>query len=744
MIISLFCIKSTTVYRKMRKILFTIISMLTIVFALANEGREDVVSSKNIAKRVVLEKNMVNGVNILTQAMVPLSSGENSVYVIKGNFVLGENITIPANCILAFEGGSISTSTGATKNTIKGQNTTIQADLTQIFGSNISLVGTWKVEYGLPEWFGAKGNGTDDDTEAFYAALSSFGSMFLSGKYSIDFRDVDLENKAIVGKWRTKSGIVQRNSNIPFALVKKYNYLNRFTFFAQKNTKLTDILHFGYSNEKYNDFSFSDITNVVFISDNNTIPLHFNIKYGGNSDCLVENVRIYHCYIGVRYEFEKTYGDRLNWVTQCSVKDVTIYDPQVYGFKWDALSMYDQGKVVNGKTVQTMWCYNNFFENIGVDIIQDKATGFYIGQGMGQLVNPVVFNDIPAAQSNAVGYSVEFAPIGSPLRQKMVTNIIGGSFEGQVKNMEYAYMNNISNLKISLRNNRGSTDRYLTLDSGSIPNAYDFNIFGNNVLNQFTVKNAKLDVGADEFGDFLKITRIDPKSEFFLGGGPSIEELAEFGVKNGLYTLQTVAESNLGSKCSGFYFQNSKFRFNIDGKSGENLVEGLDGSRICNSVFIDINDNVKQNLSFGYKGSANSDLKWIKIYSIRLNRGIIGKYLMEKPNVPKKEPIRISRIFKVGGCSLSCSATFSSIIELSNGSTPLSIQCEGNISSGYVGNVITLGKLQCYNVARKIMFPVYCAESGTIVGMCSVDKDGTFKYHYTAKIDSILSVYGSA
>lgn len=740
---SLFCIKSTTIYRKMRKILFTIISMLTIVFALANEGRGDVVSSKNVAKRVVLEKNMVNGLNTLTQAMVPLSSGENSVYVIKGSFVLGENITMPANCTLAFEGGSITTSIGASKYTIKGQNTTILAGLTQIFGSNISLVGTWKVEYGLPEWFGAKGNGTDDDTEAFYAALSSFGSMFLSGKYSIDFRDVDLENKAIVGKWRTKSGIVQRNSNIPFALVKKYNYLNRFTFFAQKNTKLTDILHFGYSNEKYNDFSFSDITNVVFISDNNTIPLHFNIKYGGNSDCLVKNVRIYHCYIGVWYEFEKTYGDRLNWVTQCSVKDVTIYDPQVYGFKWDALSMYDQGKVVNGKTVQTMWCYNNYYENIGVDIIKDGATGFYIGQGMGTLVNPMVFNDIPAKQSKAVGYAVEFAPTGSPLRPKMVTNIIGGSFEGQIRNMDYAYINNIHNLKVSLRDNRGSTDRYITLDSESITDAYDFNIFGKDVLNIFSVKNAALSIGSDEFGEYILIDRIDHAKESYFGGGVNKQKLNESRVKNGLYTLQAVAQSNLGSSGTGFYFKNPGYRYTVDGQSGENIVLGKNGDIIGNNVFVNISDKIKDKFEFGYYFPANSKHRWIKIYGVRLMPGIIQKHQMLKPRALKKEPVNISRTFQTGGSLVKCTASFSTINDVTNNSSPLDLQCEGSIGPGSVGSVVTLGKLPCYNVPRRIWFQVYDSENGDVVGMCSVETDGSFKFKYTKQVKNKTSVYGS-
>lgn len=59
-------------------------------------------------KTIILKKNLVNGVNTLTQEMV---SNENIKYVIKYNYVLGEDITVPAECILEFDGGNITNST---------------------------------------------------------------------------------------------------------------------------------------------------------------------------------------------------------------------------------------------------------------------------------------------------------------------------------------------------------------------------------------------------------------------------------------------------------------------------------------------------------------------------------------------------------------------------------------------------------------------------------------------------------
>ena len=59
-------------------------------------------------KTIILKKNLVNGVNTLTQEMM---STTNTKYIIKYNYTLGKNIIIPENCILEFDGGSIANST---------------------------------------------------------------------------------------------------------------------------------------------------------------------------------------------------------------------------------------------------------------------------------------------------------------------------------------------------------------------------------------------------------------------------------------------------------------------------------------------------------------------------------------------------------------------------------------------------------------------------------------------------------
>lgn len=106
--------------------------------------------------RVVLKKNMVSGVNTLTQAMI---SATNTIYVIQYDFVLGEDIIVPENCVLEFEGGSFD-------------------------GSHVvtgSKMPTNKIY--TPEMFGA--GKTSDDTKAIQSALNLCHFVKMSGNYNV-------------------------------------------------------------------------------------------------------------------------------------------------------------------------------------------------------------------------------------------------------------------------------------------------------------------------------------------------------------------------------------------------------------------------------------------------------------------------------------------------------------------------------------------------------------------------------
>ena len=136
--------------------------------------------------RIELQKNIVNGVNTLTQAMF---TQQNTIYVIQYDFTLGEDITVPENCVLEFDGGSISAS--GTNDTITGTNTGINAGLVKILGTDVTLAGSWNVAEVYPEWWGAIGSNNYEDSKiqkAIDFAVLIHSRLLFSNKktYKID------------------------------------------------------------------------------------------------------------------------------------------------------------------------------------------------------------------------------------------------------------------------------------------------------------------------------------------------------------------------------------------------------------------------------------------------------------------------------------------------------------------------------------------------------------------------------
>lgn len=67
-------------------------------------GNGNIIDTLSTYVTKVLKPNIVDGENVLTQDMM---SAANTKYVIKYNFNLIENIIVPADCLLEFDGGSI-------------------------------------------------------------------------------------------------------------------------------------------------------------------------------------------------------------------------------------------------------------------------------------------------------------------------------------------------------------------------------------------------------------------------------------------------------------------------------------------------------------------------------------------------------------------------------------------------------------------------------------------------------------
>lgn len=129
--------------------------------------------------RVYLRKNIVANRNILTQEML---NKPNTIYIIQYDYDLNQKeITIPENCILNFEGGSI------TNGILKLNETNIKSPAIQIF-ENVKLKGSVVESTFLVEWFGVKQNESYQDKNIKIAIenVSNLGGgilLFQAGGY---------------------------------------------------------------------------------------------------------------------------------------------------------------------------------------------------------------------------------------------------------------------------------------------------------------------------------------------------------------------------------------------------------------------------------------------------------------------------------------------------------------------------------------------------------------------------------
>lgn len=129
---------------------------------------------------------------------------DETIYEIRDYFDLGgEEITLPANCVLKFNGGMLA------NGTVIGNGITIEAPLFRIFADDITLKGDFNCDF-YPEWFGAVtyDNETEiDNAPAFNNAITQIYNMngahdlILTGAYLI--RDtIFLKPKAsLIGRY---------------------------------------------------------------------------------------------------------------------------------------------------------------------------------------------------------------------------------------------------------------------------------------------------------------------------------------------------------------------------------------------------------------------------------------------------------------------------------------------------------------------------------------------------------------
>lgn len=234
-------------------------------------------------KTIILKKNLVNGVNTLTQEMM---SVQNIKYVIKYDYVLGEDITIPENCVLEFDGGSIS---GA--HTITGANTCIQAGLVKIFNTNVTLAGSWNVVEAYPEWFGAVGDGVTDDYSAINCVFSfPFKQICLKGTYKL-LKTVECSRSNVI---ITGGGTIDHSETIAHTNV----FGNGSFLYVSADNITIDSLNFIGVDIEPNSRDYESSRCIRLIGNNNISVKNCNFSKGNGGAIFasaVNNLKVYIC-----------------------------------------------------------------------------------------------------------------------------------------------------------------------------------------------------------------------------------------------------------------------------------------------------------------------------------------------------------------------------------------------------------------------------------------------------------------
>src|SRR5690606_27235140 len=112
----------------------------------------------------------------------------------QGTFHLESDLVVPAGVILGFVPGA--TLQGDQHVLVEGQ---IDAGLHQIFDGPRVEFRPGRMEYVLPQWWGALGDGVHDDTDALQSALSARIVFVPAGRYRTTRELVVANRSTIVG-----------------------------------------------------------------------------------------------------------------------------------------------------------------------------------------------------------------------------------------------------------------------------------------------------------------------------------------------------------------------------------------------------------------------------------------------------------------------------------------------------------------------------------------------------------------
>lgn len=143
---------------------------------------EDLTSENNLLK--LKDRSTIYGMGYVilrkNKSFDEQVTNENTIYEIRYNFTLSKDITIPKNCILKFNGGSISSNSYS----IVYNSTVVLGDYFKKINCTCTGRANDELKRVIPQMYGAKGNGSADDTVAIQNALNAiynYGIVYIPG-----------------------------------------------------------------------------------------------------------------------------------------------------------------------------------------------------------------------------------------------------------------------------------------------------------------------------------------------------------------------------------------------------------------------------------------------------------------------------------------------------------------------------------------------------------------------------------
>ena len=280
---------------------------------------------------------------------------ENTRYIIKYGFDLkGKQWKIPSNSFLIFEGGYIG------NGILVGNNTCIEASPYYIFDSNLSLEGTWINSSAYPEWFGAKGDGKNDDRMAIQKCINSFEvTHFLNKSYLLNsLTDADKGICINIPEFKTLEGEYVGNAishcNKPNVLQLGGSLKPKYILHLEKGTNvIRNISIYGNGRSQYWEYAS--------IRDNDTDKQIIGI---GASNGMVrynrfENIGIAYCYYAYKLSTWMTIFDN------CSAKCC------VYGMRITGGTTVNARNCYMGSIIKNAYYFSNLiyskFETLAAD-----------------------------------------------------------------------------------------------------------------------------------------------------------------------------------------------------------------------------------------------------------------------------------------------------------------------------------------------------------------------------------------